>query len=261
LHVEFIMGDYNLAMLDRDRVIRVVDIRDDVQLGMASMKSIAPFAWSRQGDMVVSSDSDRNLIVSRVRYGATLKSGNYKQSWPAEPRVRPNADMGTLWRTMGDANAQVADAAIGELCRARDESVAFIEARLAIETNDTGRTDALIADLSSNEFAVRQRAASELEQIGGFAEKQLRAAIEQTTSEQARASCREIVRRMQILPIRSERERRWIRAAEVLERIASGKAIHVLRTMARGLPTSRLRAEATASLIVLNAYDGIAYKE
>jgi hypothetical protein len=104
----------------------------------------------------------------------------------------------------------------------------------------------LIADLDSDKFAVRQKAAKELRQIGGTAEPFIKKALEGPISLEARR------RLEQILPSLADdlgpETVRTIRAIMVLERIGNTPAKRLLQELAGGAGGARETEEATASL-------------
>jgi hypothetical protein len=112
---------------------------------------------------------------------------------------------------------------------------------------DPGRITALIADLDSDRFGVREKATAGLEGFGELAEPLLRKALAGQPSLEAR---RRIGRLLEKLsgPVTVPEQRRALRALEVLEAIGSPEARQVLRGLLKGAPEARLTREARGSL-------------
>src|SRR5262249_42148246 len=99
---------------------------------------------------------------------------------PAPPRpvdLQP-AELEALWTDLGAGDAARADAALRKLAAAR-QAVAFLGERLRPVTEaDVRRIPDRIADLDSDDFAVRENATTELERLGELAAPALRRAME-----------------------------------------------------------------------------------
>ena len=111
---------------------------------------------------------------------------------------------------------------------------------------DASRLKQWIADLGSDQFAVRDVASKELAKIAERIEPALRRAL-------AAATSAEIKRRLQTLldslsPARSEECLRAARGLAVLEQIGTPEARKVLETLAAGDPDAALTLEAKATL-------------
>src|SRR5439155_8384254 len=114
---------------------------------------------------------------------------------------------------------------------------------------DEGRLARLITDLDSGRFAVRERAARELEGLGSAAEPALRKALAGRPSVEAR-------NRMAKLLEQEARQRssptpdrlRQMRTLEALELAGDREARRLLKELAGGMPGVWLTEEARASL-------------
>jgi hypothetical protein len=111
---------------------------------------------------------------------------------------------------------------------------------------DDRRIDRLLADLDSDEFSVRQKAARELRAMGDAVESAARKVLAGKPSAEQRLRVKEL---LQELDRAHPSERlRGMRAVEVLERIGSAEARQILVKLAAGAPTARLTREAKGSL-------------
>src|SRR5262249_5172195 len=95
------------------------------------------------------------------------------------PRRPPGPeDLEGLWRDLAGPDAARAYRALGDLVLAGDAGVAFLKTRLSpvppLEPEVARRVAGLVADLGSDAFKVRQRAAAELEKLAGAAAPALR---------------------------------------------------------------------------------------
>jgi ElaB/YqjD/DUF883 family membrane-anchored ribosome-binding protein len=127
--------------------------------------------------------------------------------------------------------------------------VALLEQKLRpIQVGDDARIDQLIEDLDSFQFAVREKAAAELKELGDSAEPVLRQALADNPSLEVRRRIEQLLGKLDVSPERLQK----LRALEVLEHIATPEAREVLLALAQGAPKSRLTQEAKASLEQLN---------
>jgi hypothetical protein len=106
-----------------------------------------------------------------------------------------------------------------------------------------------ITDLGSDQFAVRHKAAEELEQAGDAAESALRTKLADKLSLEVRQRVEKLLNKIELLTLDSIRV---LRAIEVLECIGSSEAKKVLERLATGAEGARLTREAKASLERLN---------
>src|SRR5207248_888000 len=104
----------------------------------------------------------------------------------------------------------------------------------------------LIADLDSEEFTVREKAATELAKLGVPAEPALKKALAAKPSLEVRHRIESLLEEFSNnwpgMPLQT-----W-RALAVLERIGSDDARHLLKGLSEGDPDSRLTQEAGAAL-------------
>ena len=127
------------------------------------------------------------------------------------------------------------------------QSVPFLKKRTRPATAANAEQVAkLLASLASAEFAVRQRAITDLEALGDSAEGPLRNYLDTKPALEMRQ------RVEQVLEKRKGEVIRGLRAIEVLEQIGSGEARQALQALAKESPNPRLASAAAAALIRLN---------
>jgi dipeptidyl aminopeptidase/acylaminoacyl peptidase len=153
-----------------------------------------------------------------------------------------------LWADLADADAGRAYRALAALTAAPAPAVRLLRERVRPMTpDDVRRVRLLIADLDSGRFAVRQRAADELEKVGEAAGPALRAALVGKPSLEKRRQIERLLEQFDRAVPPPEPLRR-LRAIEVLERIGTADAERVLQTLAEGVVEDPLVGEAKASL-------------
>src|SRR5262249_47743293 len=145
-----------------------------------------------------------------------------------------------------DDDAGKAYRAIYALAASGDKAVAFLKSHLTPSTApDTKRVEKLIADLDSEEFAVRDTAAKELTKLGEVVAPRLQRALEGAPSAEPRRRLSVILARLQGLP--TGESLRALRAIQALEAIGTADARDVLRILADAAPSCQTR-EANAVL-------------
>jgi hypothetical protein len=104
-----------------------------------------------------------------------------------------------------------------------------------------------LAGLGSEDYATRERATRELEEVAEGAAPRLRAALAAKPDQEVRRRLERILARVELGdwapgPLRT------LRSIELLEQIGGPEARRVLQGLARGAPGARLTQEAQASL-------------
>lgn len=156
-------------------------------------------------------------------------------------------DLSELWKDLA-ADATIAEEAIRTLVAKGDRCIPFLRAQLKpVPITDGGQIVRLIAQLNDVSFARREAATKELQQLAEPAEPALRQAL---SNKPASESTRRIEELLQVLrvPVKDPIALQAIRAIEVLEKVGTMGARHVIETIAAGAPDARLTQEAKASL-------------
>jgi RNA polymerase sigma factor (sigma-70 family) len=157
-------------------------------------------------------------------------------------------DLNSLWDDLAGADAARAHQAILHLSRSPGRAVPFLARRLRpVAAADAQRVARLIAELDSQEPAVRERAARELAALAELAEEALRRALANEVSAEVQRRCRELLRALQG-PVRQKETLRALRALEVLEEARTPEVVRVIRQLAGGVPESRVTRAARAAL-------------
>jgi hypothetical protein len=223
-----------------DRTIRLWDAATGKEIRSFGAKQcrFANIAFSPDGLRLASANSDTTVLVWTV------------PSVPLEDRKLSNDDLSRHWKDLASEDGSRADLAVWTLVAAPEQSVAMLKQKLAPPPRDpkwAEKLAALIADLDSEEFAVRDKASAELGKLGVSAEAAMRKALQGNPSPEAQ-------RRIKALLDPLHREewpdmplQNW-RALAVLERIGSDEARQVLSDLAKADPAYPESQEAAAAL-------------
>jgi hypothetical protein len=159
------------------------------------------------------------------------------------------AEVERYWVALAGADPEAAADAIGYLASASavdQQIMPFLRKHLkASSPPNRKRLSLLIADLDSDEFAVREKAQKELERIGEDAVPALRKALESKPSVEARRRIDSVHKKPRTL---APETLQALRAVEVLENIGTPDARQLLESLAQGAPEASLTLKAKASL-------------
>jgi WD40 repeat protein len=166
-----------------------------------------------------------------------------------EGRVRGPAKqtLADAWDALASYDARSAFGAQGRFLAEPGKAAQWFAARLtAAATTNPSRVKALIADLDSANFATRAQATADLKKDWPATEAALRAVAAKGSWLEARRRAEGIVREME-RAITPPGALRALRAAEVLEWIATKEARTLLLELAKGAPDAQLTREAAAA--------------
>jgi RNA polymerase sigma factor (sigma-70 family) len=198
---------------------------------------IGPFAFSPDGQTLLSGSNDTTVLIWDVARRQEMRPGRLGEK-----------ELQELWDALAGGDAEKADRAICTLAAAAEQSVPFLERHLRpVKIADEERLARLIADLDSDQFAVREQAARKLEQLREHAETALRQALKKSPSLEARRRMERLLGKLRELPLAPDLLR-VLRAVEVFERIDAPEARQLLEKLAKGAAEARLTREAKASL-------------
>jgi RNA polymerase sigma factor (sigma-70 family) len=180
---------------------------------------VAALAFSADGTRLVSGSQDTTALVWDL---SALPR-------PARPTLT-RGRLGQLWQELAGADAAAAYRAVGALAAA-EQAVPFLADKLRTKPPaDPKQVARLVADLDSEQFAVRERASTDLERLGEVAEPALRQALRGNVSAEVRRRLGEVLDRLQVW---SPERLRADRALEALERVGTPEAREVVAKLAR----------------------------
>jgi WD40 repeat protein len=201
---------------------------------------ITSIAFARDGQLLISGSHDTTALV----WDSTgFTTDERRHHWP---RPTPK-ELEALWDELAGPDARKAFRAMAALGTATQDAIPFLEKRLQpTAAPDRARLTQLVADLDSDEFAVREKATSELQRIGLIAEPSLQKAFAGPLSLEARRRLDFVLKQVQrgILPPRDLQV--W-RAVEVLERIGTLDARALLERLGQGVADSYLTVDVRAA--------------
>jgi RNA polymerase sigma factor (sigma-70 family) len=265
-------GAPHLALQDvgTGKAVRVLDKLPDRASALALSPDGRALAWGGKNDRtihLVEVATGRQRHAFRGHKGAftvlafspdgrRLISGNEDTTalvWdlagrPGAAAPEPNG-LAAAWADLAGDDAAAAYIAIRCLAAEPGDMVPLLRKSLRpVPMEDEKRFARLMADLDSDEFAAREKATAELEQLGDAAVPACRKALEGKPSAEMR-------QRLEKLLERTERERwspspdrlRQLRALEALELAGGDEARRLLDELASGMSGAWLTEEAKAA--------------
>jgi hypothetical protein len=202
--------------------------------------TIASLAFSPDGRLLASASWDYTALVWDLT--GMCPDGKWHR------RQLGQADIERLWNDLAGTDAARAYGATWALTASGDEAVEFLSDRLKPESApDAARLTRLIADLDSVSFSARQQATRELERLGDLAAGAMTKALLAEPTLETRRRLTSLLAKLDG-PVTAPQMLRAVRSLEVLERIGTGNARQLLRTVAAGATTARVTAEARSCL-------------
>ena len=164
------------------------------------------------------------------------------------PRKLDAESAAKAWADIASKDAARAFRARGALSAAPGAALRLSTAHLhPAQAADPHFLRRLLTDLESEQFAVRDKAQKELEDLGDLAESALRQTLERKPTLEVRRRVQAVLERLRG-PVTRPELLQSLRAAAVLEDIGTPEARRLLEQLAKGAPEARLTREAKASL-------------
>jgi WD40 repeat protein len=166
-------------------------------------------------------------------------------------------ELKAAWNELAGADASRAHRAVWALTAAPRQTLPWLKGRLRpITPPDPKRLAQLLADLDSDDFAVREEAARALKELDESAGPALRKALADRPSAETRQRLEQLRGELDQPPGPPERLR-VLRAVEVLEHIGTAEARRILERLAGGMPEARVTEDAKQSLDRLAKRDAL----
>jgi len=195
--------------------------------------SVLFLAFSADGKALASASDDTTALIWSVP--EVLKGG------PVHAAVLSERELKSLWADLADPDAGKAYRAIWTMIPAPAQTLPFLTQYLRPVTRpDQARVAQLLKDLDDKQFAVREKAAEELEKLGEQTEAALRMALSAKPSAEVRRRLEQLLQKLQG-PITRSEAIQGLRAVEVLEQIGTPEAQEVLKAVAQGAPEAASR--------------------
>jgi RNA polymerase sigma factor (sigma-70 family) len=169
------------------------------------------------------------------------------------PRVALSLPLESAWNDLAAKEACKSFQSAGRFLAAPAETVKLFAAKIKpVKALDPKRIQRLLADLDSDEFAVREAASTALDGLDQQARPYLEAALKGAISVEFRARVQRILQRQQQAALTPEQLRQR-RAVMVLELIGGGAAKNLLKRWADGPAGALLTMDASLALKRLDA--------
>jgi WD40 repeat protein len=169
------------------------------------------------------------------------------------PRVAGSVTLESAWNDLARRDAAEPFKSEGRFLMSPAEAVTFFAERIKpVEALERKRVGRLLADLGSDEFAVRETASEALAGLNEQATPYLEETLKSTDSAEVRVRVTRILEQRRGAALTADQVRQ-VRAVMVLERIGDGAAKELLKRWAGGPVGARLTTEAAAALQRLEA--------
>jgi hypothetical protein len=237
-----------LAWFDYGQPIKLWDLIAGKQLGelgqQTNMATAAFLTFSPDSRRLASTHSDGTVLIWDVARlslkAATLARISVKR-------------LEELWNELGSADAAKAYRALQALAATPAQSVTLLRQLLPKSARaDGAKMAALLTDLDSEQFEVRERATRGLQDLGMSAEAAMRQALRNQPPLEVRRRLEHILEKLESRE-RTAEELRTLRAIELLELLDTSESQQLLREQSEGPADDWLTQEAKASLARLTA--------
>jgi RNA polymerase sigma factor (sigma-70 family) len=231
-----------IACLRHDATIRVYDVLTGEEVRRFKDAALPMvIAYGPDGQTLASAGWDTTITLWDVKDLAKRK--------PARVEPLPRERLTALAADLEGGDAVKAYEAVRALVRVPDQAVPLLREHFAKSGAAPGaeRIAKLIAQLDDDEFAVRERASAELENVGAAAESALRRALEGKPSAEVHKRIEALLAKLSPSGASPERVAAS-RALEVLELAGTPEARRLINSLAEGPAGAAVTAEARETL-------------
>ncbi|MCI0739227.1 MAG: WD40 repeat domain-containing protein [Gemmataceae bacterium] len=232
-----------LAVANR-QVVKLHDVLGGgaVQSLIGHDETVTCLEFTPDGRMLASASIDTTALTWDI-----AKVRDRMESSRASGKISQSA-VESAWKDLAGKDAEAAFRAIAQLVEGKQHSVQLFGERLRpIPAPEAKHIEALLTNLDSDHFAVRDRAKEELLLLADLAEPALLRCLDKELSLESRRRAEAVLAVVQG-PITDPERLRALRAVEALEYIGTMEARQVLQTLAKGAAEARVTREARESL-------------
>ena len=225
--VAFLADGRTLAAGCADGTVRLCDVPTGQEIGQfkGHQGAVTGLAFSPDGKALVSVGADTTALIWSMTYLARPKAG------PA-PALDAKAQE-THWSDLAGPDAKAACKAIQTLSAAPAAAAVLVGKRLRpVEPIASERLKQLLADLRSNQFTRREKAAGELARSADLAEPAMRHELAAQPPLEVRQRVEKLLERLVVDPL-SPTDLQAVRAVEILEQTGSAEARQLLEELAK----------------------------
>jgi RNA polymerase sigma factor (sigma-70 family) len=236
---------------------------------------VKPLAFSTDGQLLTSSDGEsihvwevatgkpirtfkghrghiNSLVFSRDdRRLASASSDSTVLIWDttgSPGRLTTDAALADSWKALAGDDAKRAQDAVWALARTPEKSIPLLAARLhPVQPVILEQLERWIKDLDSDQFAVREKATTELQNLRELAQPALRRVLEGKPTLEQRRRIEPILAELESKPPSGD-VLRSLRAVRVLEHAGTAEARRLLSKLAGGAEGQALTRQAQAAL-------------
>ncbi|HEV3237569.1 MAG TPA: WD40 repeat domain-containing protein, partial [Gemmataceae bacterium] len=199
---------------------------------------IRALAFSPDGRTLATGQADATILL----WDATLRAG-------ARGGRLTEAQSQSLWTDLSGDDAVRAFTAIWRFVDDPKQAVALLQNRLEpVRSPAAEKVQALVNELDSAEFNVRETAQKQLAEFGQLIAPALREALKSDPSAEKKRRMESIMANLDPNGMVSGPHLREIRAMQILEKIGSAEARELLKKVAQGDESARLTTEAKKAL-------------
>jgi hypothetical protein len=224
-----------------DHIVHIWDVVTGAEVAALAghTGTINAVAFAPDGKTLASASNDTTALIWDFR--ALQPKAQAPHAWTAKEQEE-------RWQGLKDADAHKAFTAICELTAAPTETVAFLKNQLQpAPAIDLGLVKKLIADLDDAAYKVRQKAATELLKVGERAVPLIHKTLAADPPLEVKKRLEDIHDKLTNTVLTDEKLRHY-RAVEVLERIGTPEARHMLEILADGAPGAFVTTTAQAAV-------------
>jgi len=232
-----------LASGSQDETIRLWEMltaKERLQF-TGQREGVFALAFAPDGRTLASAGNDATIMIWDLTGTPPVKG----PARPAVAKMMPS-QLEQLWQDLIGADVPRTYRAIWGLALAAKQTVPFLKDRMKLLVPvDRQRVQALLDDLSHDQYGRRDKAMEQLEKLGALCEPLLRAAVQKPPSMDARRRMEKLLAKLEE-PLPSSDTLQVLHILEALELANTVEARQLLQVLGREDPPTRVTHEAKA---------------